>query len=132
MCASVRSCTGIAEEKKMVCVTMFELNSPYMCKHCRQIRDYLRRLSKAQDCLAWYEGVFQNDDQTFTVCASYRLHQKNMKKFTGALRSYPILEVKHCMVRESGSDFQGEGELMCKRRWIAWATDSAVVLLSVS
>ena len=68
-------------------------------------------------------------DQTYTVMESYRVYRKNMKKWAGALRSYPMLEVKQCMVRESGSYFQSVGELMNRRRCLAWARDSALMLV---
>ena len=74
----------------------------------------------------WYEEVFADDDKCFVVCESYRLHKKNSKCYSGALRSYPILEVKQCLNKESGTDYQGEGELMNKRRWIQLSTDSFV------
>ena len=79
----------------MVSVTEFSIDSPYVCKECRQIQDALHRMAKAQDCLEWYETVFVNYDQTFTVCESYRQHRKSMKQWARSVRRYRILEVKH-------------------------------------
>ena len=121
-----RWCRG---EKKLVLVTLFAVNSPYLCRDCRYIRDAIRRLAIAQDCLAWYDQVFSSDEQTFVVCESYRLHRKNLKKHAGALRSYPILEIKHTMLKESGTDYAAEGEMMNKRRWVVWSTESLFLLV---
>lgn len=74
--------------------------------------------------LAWFEEVFADEEKTYTVCESYRLHRKNAAHLTGSLRQYPVLEVKACMMKETGTDYRGEGEMMNKRRWIQWSTDS--------
>ena len=113
-------------DKKTLPATLFPSDSPFLCIACRYIRDALSRQSKIQCCVAWFDDVVSSEAKTYTVVESYRLHRNNCKYYAGSLRTYPILEIKFVMMKESGTDWAGEGELMNKRRWIQWSTDSFV------
>ena len=113
-------------DKKLLPATQVPSDSPILCAACRYIRDALSRQSKIQNCVAWFDEVFSSEEKTYTVIESYRLHRKNCKYYAGSLRTFPVLEIKSVMLKESGTDWAGEGELMNKRRWIQWSTDSFV------
>ena len=71
----------------------------------------------------WLSKALLDSEKNHIIIKSYKDHRKAIMAGAKLPEKWPLLEIKATFIKQSSTDVRAEGELMNRRRFIAWVSD---------
>ena len=66
----------------------------------------------------------KDKEKCHVILKSYKDHRKAVEVGARLPSKWPLMEVKMLFIKRSSTEVRAEGELMSRRRFLQWSTDS--------
>ena len=141
---SLRWCKGC---RVVCCITLFRFDAIDVCINCTYNVQSCHRIAKSQGSIvlqcnwlfcvavihalkilcsgenAWLTESLADSEKFHIITKSYKDHRKAIDQGAKVLSTWPLLEIKNLFIERTSTDVNAEGEFMCRRRFLMWATD---------
>ena len=115
-----RYCRGC---RIMCAMSIFPYGGSGFEVECKYVLDAIFKVAKAQGQVVWFQACKASDEKVFYMISHYVTHREMIQAGEKAHTKWQIMLCKEYIQYQSELVTANIGELMCRRRFIQWASN---------